>query len=88
MDVWITYRLLEEKNLPDGECEVGSSPDEPSRRELFVLPTPDPPGFEMNGKFIHYGPSIGQMIAAIRERNNGTEGVILKAEFGVRSEGG
>ncbi|MFF0575349.1 hypothetical protein [Streptosporangium saharense] len=84
MDVWITYRLLEDDDVTSGEHEAGNDTDRTFRRELFVLPNPDPPGFELNGKFVSYGPSIGQMIAAIRERNNGTEGVILKTEFGTR----
>ncbi|GGQ15899.1 hypothetical protein GCM10010140_52750 [Streptosporangium pseudovulgare] len=78
MDVWITYRLVAH-DLPDGECEAGSDA-QGDRRELFTFPTPDPPGFLMGETFVYHGPSIGQMNAAIRQRN-GREGVVLSTEF-------
>ncbi|WP_084965938.1 hypothetical protein [Thermoactinospora rubra] len=86
MDVWITYRLIKDDD-PSGECEAGNAPDQESRRELFTLPDPDTSGFELNGTFISYGPSIGQMLAAIRQRNN-CDAVILKTEIVRRQPSG
>ncbi|MCC5580569.1 hypothetical protein IMZ11_33625 [Microtetraspora sp. AC03309] len=70
MDMWITYRLLDDT----GEHQSGSE-----QRNQFTFPdTGD--GFELNGKHYSYGPSIGQMLTAIRDHHGGTDAVIINTE--------
>lgn len=81
MDVWLTYRLLPDDDGPGGECEAGPAPDgNPPLRGLFTFPEPEP-GFDLNGKQFEYGPTIGEMYQAIRERHGGQDSVILRTEF-------
>lgn len=67
--MWITYRLL----LDDTD-EVGEQ-----QRHQFTFPDTGE-GFELNGKHYGYGPSVGQMLAAVRSRHGGSDAVILKTE--------
>ncbi|MBG0818413.1 hypothetical protein [Planomonospora sp. ID82291] len=80
MDVWITYRLLGD-DAPVGECVTG--PAQEPIRELFTLPDlpPEDAGFELAGKWISCGPSIGQMLTALRDRHGDDEAVILRTEI-------
>ncbi|WP_067171238.1 hypothetical protein [Microtetraspora niveoalba] len=69
MDVWITYRLLDDTGGDAGE----------QQRHLFSFPDTGE-GFELkNGQRIGYGPSIGQMLAAVRARHAG-DAVIVRTE--------
>ncbi|WP_433357697.1 hypothetical protein ACQP25_44800 (plasmid) [Microtetraspora malaysiensis] len=70
MDMWITYRLL------DDSGEAGEQ-----QRNRFTFPDTGE-GFELGGQQIGYGPSIGQMHGAIRAHHNDDDAdpVIVKTE--------
>lgn len=68
--LWITYEVL----TGDEDAE----PDQ--RRELFEFPASYVEKTVIAGTVTTMGPSIGQMLKAIRERTSGQEAEIIRTE--------